>query len=619
MNLFQKTYSTHIIDVPPPMLISTWSDKYRSLSPESSAEPGTWKTNRAEYQRGIMDAANDPDIEQVVFMKSAQVGATEILNNILGYFVSQDPCPILTVQPTEKMAQAWSKDRFSPMIRDTEILHGKIRAAKSKDSDNTILHKTFPGGHITAAGANSPASLASRPVRDILLDEIDRYPASAGSEGDPVGLAIKRSETFWNKLIYLASTPTVKWLSRIEAAFKESDQRFYYVPCPKCKHKQRLIFTELTVVWEKTKDKKHKPDTAKYKCENCSNLWNDVQRWNAVRKGEWIATNQKENNNIAGFHISELYSPWVKLSKIADTFLKSKNNPERLKVFVNTSLGEVWEESGEQIEHHELYERREKYPAQIPKGGLLLTAAVDTQDDRLECDVVAWGQGQESWNIDHFVVYGDLSQNTIWNDLDSKLRASYQHENGFKFKISCCCVDTGGHFTNEAYLFCKGKAGRRIFAIKGAPALGKPLTSPPSKRNKAKINLYSIGTDTGKQTLFSRLKIKHPGPGYMHFPLERDEEYFKQLTAEKATTKHIRGFPVRVWVKTRARNEALDLRIYNMAALEILNPNFDILEKKFGEPLKEIEPDLEEKKPNPKPIKNNLRQKKKGWLNGWNQ
>ena len=191
---------------PPKLTISEWADEYRKLSPESSAEPGSWNTSRAEYQRGIMDALSDPYIETVVVMSSAQVGKTEILNNAVGYFISQDPSPMLVVQPTLDMAQTWSKDRLAPMLRDTPILSGLVKDPRSRDSGNTTLHKVFPGGHVTACGANSPSSLASRPVRNVFCDEVDRYPVSAGTEGDPVSLAKKRSATFWNRKIDRKST-----------------------------------------------------------------------------------------------------------------------------------------------------------------------------------------------------------------------------------------------------------------------------------------------------------------------------------------------------------------------------------------------------------------------------
>lgn len=598
---------------PPPLLkVSEWADRYRVLSPESSAEPGRWHTTRAEYQRGIMDAINDPDVEMVVVMTSSQIGKTEILGNIVGYFISQDPSPILVIQPTLDMAQTWSKDRFAPLVRDCEILKGKIKDPKTRDSNNTILHKSFPGGHITVSGANSPASLASRPIRVVLCDEIDRYPPSAGSEGDPVSLALKRSATFWNRVNFLISTPTTKGISRIEAAWENSDQRLFYVPCPKCKKKQPLRWANVT--WLKDDNKKSLPHTAKYKCEKCGNLWDDAKRWAQIRKGEWHSTLKMIGESyVAGFHLNEIYSPWVRLSEMVSNFLRAKNNPEMLKAFVNTSLGETWEEEGETVDDTSLYSRREKYKAQVPKGGLVITCGVDVQDDRLEGEVVAWGKGDESWSVEYFTIHGNPGYTNVWNDLDKKLNSTFTHQSKIKLKIACTCIDTGGHFTDQVYKFCKGKGYRRIFAIKGSNTPGKPVVSRPSVSNKARIKLFTIGTDTAKEMIFSRLRMRESGAGYMHFPAKYDEEYFAQLTAEKATTKYTRGFPHRVWIKTRTRNEALDARVYAMAALAILSPNYDQISKVYSKSKLKKEDSSE---PN-KTTKPRAPGRQKNWINNW--
>lgn len=311
-----------MVKPPKKLTVSQWSDEYRQLSSEASSESGKWRTSRAEYQRGIMEAFSDPTIETVVWMSSAQVGKTEILLNIIGYFVDQDPSPILLLQPTLEMAQAFSKDRLAPMIRDTKQITDKVKESKSKDSGNTILHKTFMGGHITMAGANSPSSLASRPVRVVLCDEVDRYPASAGTEGDPVNLAFKRTTTFWNRKKMITSTPTIKGASRIERAYEESDMRKFYVPCPACGHEQILEWEN--VVWET-----NRPETATYHCSKCGSGWSDGVRHNAIKEGRWIAQNQKKG--VAGFWINEIYSPWVELGTMAKNFLEAKKSQEMLK------------------------------------------------------------------------------------------------------------------------------------------------------------------------------------------------------------------------------------------------------------------------------------------------
>lgn len=605
---------------PPPMLsVSQWADRNRYLSAESSAEPGKWRTARAEYQRGMMDAVNQIEVDTVVFMTSSQIGKTEVINNICGYFIELDPCPIMVVQPTDKMGIAWSKDRFAPMMRDTECLRGKIKPSKSRDSGNTILHKSFTGGHITVSGANSPASLASRPIRIVLCDEIDRFPPSAGSEGDPVELAIKRSVTFFNKINMYVSTPTIKGLSRIEAAFNNSSQHRYHVPCPKCKKLQTLKFAN--VVWEKSNNNRtHHPETAKYQCEHCGYLWTDSKRWQAVKRGQWIADRPHIKNPI-GFHLNELSSPWVTLADFVDRFLKAKSDPQKLKVFVNTALGETWEDEGKTVDPEGLVDMREIYPADVPAGGLVLTAGIDVQDDRIEGEIIAWGKGQQSWSVDYFRIYGDLVKIEPWNDLDNILKMKFKHESGIMLPISGALIDSGGHFTQQVYKFCKGKTKRRIYACKGSSTPGSPLIGRPSKRNKMKVNLFPIGTDTAKETIYARLEMETPGPGFMHFPDKEiyDEEYFAQLTAEKATIKYTRGYPHRVWVKIRGRNESLDCRVYGYAAIEMLNPKFELIEikiKKDAERLKGTkESSKEPEKPAAEPKKMMQRPRTTNWAN----
>jgi phage terminase large subunit GpA-like protein len=581
----------NVYSPPPQLTVSQWADQNRKLSAESSAEPGQWRTKRAEYQRGMMDAVNNPEVDTVVFMTSSQIGKTEVINNICGYFIELDPCPIMVVQPTDKMGIAWSKDRLSPMMRDTDSLKMKISKAKSKDSGNTILHKSFPGGHITVSGANSPASLASRPIRIVLCDEIDRFPASAGTEGDPVELAIKRSVTFFNKINMYVSTPTVKGLSRIEAAFDESSQHRFWVPCPKCKTPQVLYHRN--VIWEKSnKGKVHHPETARYRCEYCGFLWTDAKRWQAIARGQWVADRPHILNPL-GFHINELVSPWVTMADFADRWLKAQKDPQKLKVFVNTALGETWEDEGRTVDAEGLTDRREGYAAPVPWGGLVLTAGVDIQDDRIEGEIIAWGKDEESWSIEYFTIHGDLVQKDPWNELDNVLKREFEHESGVKLKISGAFIDSGGHYTQQVYKFCKRKAGRRIFACKGSSTAGSPLVGRPSKRNKEKIKLFLIGTDTAKETIYGRLELDQPGAGFMHFPINEkyDEEYFEQLTAEKATVKYTRGFPHRVWVKMRARNEALDCRVYGYASMTLLAPPFEVLAKQVQIEKEKEDPD----------------------------
>lgn len=529
-----------------------------------------------------MDAVNDPKVKEIAWMSSSQVGKTEMLLNIIGYYMEYDASPMMLLQPTLQMAEAFSKDRVATMLRDTPAITKLVKDARARDSGNTLLHKTFPGGHLTMAGANSPASLASRPIRIFMADEVDRYPASAGTEGDPIKLTAKRTTTFWNRKLFYVSTPTVKGESRIEMAYEGSDQRHYHVPCPHCGDKAPLKWSQIT--WNKDETGKHLPETARYTCESCGSLWDDHQKIQQMKKGgEWIP--EKEFNGKAGFHLNELYSPWVKWSETVAEFLESKNDNELLKTWTNTALGETFDDDqGESIDPHILYGRREEYAEQVPGKALVLTMGVDTQDDRLELEVIGWNRS-ESWNVDYRVLHGDPSQPQVWDELDEILESTYLHESGTMLHIAATCIDSGGHHTQMVYDYCKLRKHKRVFAIKGVGGVGRPIVSAPtakqSGRSKRKVELYTVGVDDAKSNLYSRLNQTSAGTGYCHFPMARDEEYFEQLTAEKMVTKFKRGFPFREWVKERPRNEALDCRVYGTAAIHILNPLWSALEKRL--------------------------------------
>lgn len=554
---------SQIWNPPPELTVSEWADKNRILSAESAAESGQWRTSRAPYQKDIMDAVNDHRISTIVFMKSAQVGATEILNNIVGYYIDQDPSPTLVLQPTLAMAQAWSKDRLANMIRDCDSLRKKVKDPRSKDSGNTVLSKKFPGGNINIVGSNSASGLASRPIRILLCDEVDRYEASAGAEGDPISLAMKRTTTFWNRKIFITSTPTIKGMSRIDVAFEESDKRYFHVPCPNCKEKQRLIWEQ--IVWEKSK-----PETAQYICIHCESAIDENKKQWMLLNGEWIAT--KPTKKVAGFHISELYSPWRTWKEMAIDFYEVKKQPEMLKTWVNTALGRTFDDPGESIEHHELMQKRETYdPTNIPNDVLLLTCGVDVQGDRLEAQVLGWGDNNECWVVDYRVIYGDPSSNPIWLELDAYLNHIYRRDDNKKLKVVCTCVDSGGHHTQQVYAYASKRIHRKVFPIKGSSLSNQPIINRPSYVGKNRNILYAVGTDSAKEVIFTRLKAEEET---IHFPAHVDEEYFKQLTSEKRIIKYTKGGKKFAWVKINNRNEALDTMVYGFAALHILQPNY---------------------------------------------
>ena len=569
--------------IPPQRLtVSEWADRYRMLSPESSAEPGQWDTGRAEYLRGILNAVTDATVETIVLMKASQLGFTESLLNMLAYYIDYDPSPILFVLPTLDIASAVSKDRIAPMLRDTPRLQGKVQDARTRDSGNTTLHKIFPGGHLTLSGANSPASLSSRPVRIVFCDEVDRFPMSAGTEGNPRKLAYKRTTTFWNRKHIEGSSPTIKGQSEIEASYLDSDQRKYWVPCSACHTFQTLKWGQ--VKWPSPSGEgrwyatEHHPELAVYLCEFCQVELDHRDKLWMVKHGEWRA--EAPFKGKAGFWINELYSPWVKFSQTASAFLDAKGKGRKeLQVFVNTSLAETFEEEpGEVLSETTLASRREPYGPAVPMAAALLTAAVDIQEDRIEAEVKAWGKGEESWGLEHKIFHGDTTDPKAgaWKSLDEWLQGVWLHESGISLKIVCTMIDTG-YRTKECYAFIKPRQFRRVFAAKGMSERGKPLVGRPTKTNFGKVKLFPIGTDTAKETVYSRLKKTDFGPGCLHFPNTYDNEYFLQLTAEKRVTTYRKGWASIEWVKIRPRNEALDLTVLNLAALMVLNANLDRL------------------------------------------
>ena len=535
-----------------------------------------------------MDAVSDPSIDEVVVMKSAQVGWTEIINNIAGYFIDQDPAPIMVMQPTLEMANGWSTDRLAPMVRDTPRLTAKIADAKSRDSGNKLLQKRFPGGQLVVVGANSPASLASRPMRVILADEVDRYPASAGVEGDPLTLAYKRTNDFWNRRKLAGSTPTIAGVSRIEAKFEESDKRYYHVPCPHCGEEQILKWEQ--VRWDKTKTGKHQPATAHYVCEHNGCIWDDADRWEAVRtapaKGAgWRAT--APFTGVAGFHIWEAYSSWVKLEATVTAFLEARKQPDTYKVWTNTALGETWIEKGEAPDWQRLYERRSKELrlGEVPDwvGRITVGADVQRSPPRVEASVWGWGEGLRSVLIDHRVFHGDAAGKEVWKELDAFLLEEWEAPSGRRMRMSRLAIDTGdGMSTTHVYNWAR-KHPREVMAIKGVgsfnasvPVMGPTWTDITVRGRKVMrgVQLWTIAVSLFKSETYSWLRLDQPldgeeyPEGYMHLPQGVDAEWLQQLVAEQLVPKKNKrtGRTTQEWQKTRDRNEAIDCRVYARGA-----------------------------------------------------
>ncbi|TDB48237.1 phage terminase large subunit family protein [Photorhabdus khanii] len=568
---------------PEPLSLSAWANKYAVLSKETSAQTGRFRS--FAYQDGMMDAITDPTVTYVSVMKSARVGYTKILDHVVGYYLAHDPSPILVVQPRVEDAEDYSKTEIAPMLRDTPVLAEISGDPKAKNSNQTILKKTFlNGANLTLVGANSPGGFRRITCRIILFDEVDGYPSGgAGVEGDQIALGTKRSETFWNRKIVLGSTPTVKGTSRIEKSFGDSDQRYYSVPCPHCNEYQVLEWggpdTPYGIKWDKDENGEGIPDTAYYVCRHNGCVIHHNEKAGMIKRGEWRAT--KPFKGHAGFHIWAGYSlfPNAAWKYLVAEWLRVKNDPLMRQTFINLVLGEPYEDRGEKaLSERKLLERCEVFAAEVPDGVAVLTAGIDTQDDRFEIEIIGWGRNEESWSIAYDVIEGDLETDEPWKRLDHYLKQVWRRADGRGFTIMAACMDSGGHHTQKVYEFSKARIGRRIWAIKGESARGgkrSPVwpTKKPTSRTKSSFKPIILGVNAAKDTIRGRLHLDPPKPGeaaasYMHFPADRDLNYFSQLLAERSVLKESGGQRFRVWEQLPGRaNEALDCRVYGYAAL----------------------------------------------------
>ena len=560
MSDYARQYASSILPEPE-LTVSEWADEHRLLDQASSSEPGKWRTDRTPYLREIMDSlsANDPT-EFVVFQKGAQIGASESGINFVLYAIHHAPAPLLYVLPTVDAAKRVSKQRIAPAIDAIDEVKDKVAVPRARDSGNTIFQKDFPGGTLIMTGSNSAVGLRSMPARYLFLDEVDGYPSDLDGEGSPIQLAIRRTATYKrNRKILMVSTPTIKGLSIIEDYFEQSDRRYFYVPCPDCGELQ-------TITWKKIVWDEGDPTSAKMACEHCGVLIEEPHKTNMLREGKWKPT---AVGRYRGYHLSSLYSPagWYSWADAATDFISAKKSgEEQLKTFVNTVLGESWEsEQGEQLDPNEFITRTEGYPDDLEFQ--CTTVAVDVQKDRLELELVGWGEKEESWGLDYIVLPGDTARGEVWDELTETLE---------ELKPDGVVIDSG-YNTQIVYDYVAKR--RYCWAIKGQAGAGIPLIQDSQKRalrlrkrRQKAVTPEPIGIDQGKAIWMSRLQIAEPGPGYCHFPVDPayDVEYFSQLTAEKLVTRFHKGRPKQEWVQTRPRNEALDIRVYGLACLKLL-------------------------------------------------
>ena len=550
------------------LTVSEWADQKRILPAKATKEAGRWRTARTPYLQEIMDCLSPSSpVEQVVFMKGAQVGGTECGNNWLGYVIDHTPGPMMYVLPTLDLAKRTSKQRIAPMIDEMPDLREKVRDPRSRDSGNTLLTKEFPNGVLIFTGANSAAGLRSMPARFLFMDEVDAYDDDVDGEGSPINLAIKRTATFSrNRKILMVSTPNIAETSKIEPAYENSDKRRFHVPCNGCGYMQ-------PIVWAQIRFDDHDPSTTRFECVKCEHPHYEKDKPKLLNNGRWIAE-QEKSHKVAGFHLSSLYSPngWYSWQNAVEDFLAARKNPVQFKDWTNTVLGETWTEKGETVEHTMLYQRREHYPAEVPWWVEIITVGCDVQDDRVEFEVTGWGAGEESWSIDYVRLYGDLSRQGIWDALADMLHKTYTRQDGTRMNVAQVCIDSGGHYTDEVYAFCRKQGADWAIPVKGSSQAGKPIATFPKTKNKKGVYLTLVGSDTAKELIYQRYRVLEPGQGYCHWPIKDcfDEDYFRQATAEEKIKKFRFGVPYFTWDAKSRRNEALDCRVYSLAAIRIL-------------------------------------------------
>lgn len=598
-SIFSKSLKTI-----PKTPVSEWADSYRMLA-QGAAEPGRWHTSRAPYQKDIMDAFTAKGVHRVIVKSCSQVGKSDIMNNVIGRFAHLDPCTMMMIQPTLADGEDFSKSRIQPMIEATKVLKRIFRESKSRSSSNTIMSKYFTGGRLIIAGANAPSGLASRPIRILLCDEVDRFPDSAGAEGDPVDLAAKRTTTYWNRLIGLFSTPTIKDASRIDDEYMTGTQEEWQHQCPNCKEWHLLTHRQMVTDHETShrQNKKHVfVKSVHWVCPDCGFKFSESEMRNAPQK--FISQNPDAfRTDTRSYFVNCWTSPWLTWDRVMKEWLEAEGDPEREKVVYNTRFGESYERKGSFESEDVFLQRREDYGAELPDGVLILTAAVDVQDNRLEYEIKGWGHGEEQWGVVKGIIMGVPDTQEVWSKLDEQLDRVYRFANGRGLMVARTFIDSGGHYTKYVYAYCLRNYHKQRFAIKGASKPGEPLIAKISKVevDNHSIPLVLLGTDSGKQYIMDRLSIEVPGAKYMHFPLDKAESknvngdlvteilrnrgydriYFRGLISEELVPRKHNGVIVMRWenIAKDRRNEPLDLSVYNLACLQSIRPDFSILEQ----------------------------------------
>lgn len=591
-----KVFSDALKGLVPPddLTVTEWAEARRRLSSESAAEPGPWRTERTPYLREPMNAFTDPKVRHIVMVAASQVGKSEFLNNCIGYIIDEDPGSILFVHPTGIDAKEYSKLRIAPMIRDCPTLRKKVSSPKSRDSNNTILQKTYPGGILTMCGSTEAHALASKPIRYVFGDERDRWALSAGNEGDPWDLAMARQTTFYNAKAVEVSTPTIKNASAIEAAYATGTMERWKSRCPHCGEYHEIRWANIRFEYEENiiaGRKTYKVTKVWYVCPGCGCISSEIEMKRAPAR--WEAENPTAyEQGTRSFWLNAFVSQWATWSSIILKFLNAQGNTKKMQVVYNTCFGEVWEDRGNLEDEDSLMARREDYPAELPEGTLVVTSGVDTQDDRFEYELVGHGHFGETWGIEKGIIMGRPDDPETWAKLDEVVfDRVLRFEDGLGLRVSASFVDEGGHFTMEVRQQCQARLGKKVFCIKGMPGPDRPYVPPPKQQKitiaQQYIGLcwqYQLGVDSGKQIIQDNLRVRTPGAKYCHFPRRDDygAAYFTGLLSERLEYDATKKQPW-IWKKIpgHERNEALDCRNYALAAFKAIPTNLDEIDRKL--------------------------------------
>lgn len=586
---------------PDDLTVTQWAEAKRRLSAESAAEPGLWRTERTPYLREPMDAFTDPKVRHIVMVAASQVGKSEFLNNCIGYIIDEDPGSILFIHPTTIDAQEYSKLRIAPMLRDSPALRQKIAAPKSRDSHNTILQKAYPGGILTMCGSTEAHALASKPIRYVFGDERDRWATSAGNEGDPWDLAMARQTTFYNAKAVEVSTTTIKNASAIEAAYYTGTMERWNSKCPHCGEYHEIRWSDIRFEYDEiivSHKKTYKVKKVYYTCPGCGCISTEAEMKRAPAK--WIAENPEAyGQGTRSFWLNAFVSQWASWESIVLKYLNALGSTKKMQVVFNTCFGEPWEDRGDIEDEDSLLARREDYgkdkngePVELPPGVLVLTAGVDTQDDRMEYEIVGHGFFGETWGIEKGIVMGRPDDDATWNKLDEVVfDRVMRFENGVGLRVSMSFVDEGGHFTQSVRAQCNARISKKVFCIKGMPGQDKPYISPPKKQkifvNQIAVGTcwqYQLGVDSGKEIIMDNLRVQMPGQKYCHFPKRDDygSAYFAGLLSETKVYDPNKKQPWS-WKKIpgHERNEPLDCRNYALAAFKALPKNLDEIDRQI--------------------------------------